>query len=79
MASPLDWSLTLGALAACAGLFVFANHRAGKPAEPLRPRLVHWRLVVVVAAFLFILGLVHLANLFGVETGPDKSPFGRVR
>lgn len=66
-------------MAASIGLFILANRMADRPADPLRTRLIPWKLVIILAAFLFLLLLVHAANLLGVETGPDKSPFGRMR
>jgi len=32
---------------------------------------------MILSAFCVVISLVHIANLLGVETGPDKSPFGR--
>ena len=77
MPAELDWTLTMIALAACIGLFLVANQRASRPADPLKPRWVPWKLIIVLSAFLAVVVLVHIANLLGVETGPDKSPFGR--
>lgn len=73
----LDWILTTVALAATAGLALFANWKAGQPWDDLRPRLLPWRLILIFAVFAFLLAAVHLANLFGIETGPEHSPFGR--
>jgi len=77
MSPALDWTLTLIGLALAIGLFVLSNLRAGRPADPLRPRWVPWKLMIVLSAFMIVLAIVHMANLLGVETGPDKSPFGR--
>jgi predicted MFS family arabinose efflux permease len=77
MSPTLDWTLTLIGLALAIGLFVLSNLRAGRPADPLRPRWVPWKLMIVLSAFMIVLAIVHMANLLGVETGPDKSPFGR--
>ena len=78
MSPTLDWTLTLIGLSLAIGLFVLSNVRAGRPADPLRPRWVPWKLMIVFSAFLIVLAIVHIANLLGVETGPDKSPFGRM-
>ncbi len=77
MSHTLDWALTLTGLILSIGLFVLANLRAGRPADPLRPRWIPWKLMIVLSAFFIVLAIVHIANLLGVETGPDKSPFGR--
>ncbi|MEL7129193.1 MAG: hypothetical protein AAGK23_06570 [Pseudomonadota bacterium] len=73
----LDWTLTIVGLIATLGLCVVANWRAGLPWDDMHPRKVPWRGVLVFSTFVFVLLLVHLVNLLGVETGPDKSPFGR--
>ncbi len=74
-----DWIVPLLVLAGLLGLAVYANWKAGQPWDDLRPRLVPWRLVLILSGFAIILVLVHLANLAGLETGPDKSPLGRWR
>lgn len=58
-------------------LGIVANWRAGLPWDDLKPRRVPWGFVMILSAFGFVILLVHLANLAGLETGPDKSPFGR--
>lgn len=73
----LDLILTLTGLVAMAALGVVANWRAGLPWNDLKPRRVPWRLVIIMAGFCFVLLLVHLVNLLGLETGPENSPFGR--
>jgi len=73
----LDLILTLIGLVALLALGVVANWRAGLPWNDLKPRRVPWGFVMMMAAFGFVILLVHLVNLAGLETGPDKSPFGR--
>lgn len=43
----------------------------------MKPRRLPWRFIMILSGFLVVVTLVHLVNLLGVETGPDKSPFGR--
>lgn len=73
----LDLILTLTGLVGAVALGVIANWRAGLPWNDLKPRRVPWRLVLIFTVFVFVLLLVHLVNLAGVETGPENSPFGR--
>lgn len=73
----LDWILTLIALSGFLTLTVFANWKASRPWDDMKPRQLPWRMIMIVSGFGVVLALVHIANLFGVETGPDKSPFGR--
>jgi hypothetical protein len=35
----------------------------------LKPRLIPWRLVMIVSGAVGILMLAHVANLFGIQTG----------
>lgn len=73
----IDWILTLGGMLAMAVLGFVANWRAGLPWDDLKPRIVPWRIVLIFSGFVFVVLLVHLVNLAGVETGPEKSVFGR--
>lgn len=58
-------------------MFFLSSHRAGKPYDEMKPKRVPWGFLIVLSAFWTVLMLVHLANLWGLETGPDKSPFMR--
>ena len=76
----LDWVLTITVLLGSIGLGILSNWQAGRPPrEDLRPRIVPWRFVMILSAFLAVLSVVHLANLFGIETGPEHSPLMRGR
>lgn len=61
--------ITLGVLAGSAGLAVFGLWWGGRPADPMRTRLIPWTPVVLIATFAAVLALVHLLNLAGLETG----------
>ncbi|MFV4733665.1 hypothetical protein ACNJUX_21010 [Mycobacterium tuberculosis] len=66
----MDWGVTLGLILGCAGVAVFAGWRGARAPDLLRgPRLIPWRLIMVLAAAAGMLGLVHVANLLGIETG----------
>lgn len=73
----LDLILTLTGLVGALGLGIVANWRAGLPWNDLKPRRVPWRFVIILSGFVFMILLVHLVNLAGVETGPENSPFSR--
>jgi hypothetical protein len=65
----MDLTVTLIVLAVGAGLFVFGSWKSAQPADPLKPRMAPWRLIMIVSGVVAILMLVHVVNLFGVETG----------
>jgi multisubunit Na+/H+ antiporter MnhB subunit len=50
-------------------LFAVTSWRSSLPSDPLRPRLLPWRLIMIGSGAAALLLLVHLLNLFGVETG----------
>jgi hypothetical protein len=64
-----DAWITLGVLAGSTAVAVYGQWRGGRPADPMRPRLIPWTPVVLIAAFAALLALVHLLNLAGLETG----------
>ncbi len=70
-------TLTLLALGAGIVLTLFANWKAGQPWDDMKPKVIPWRIVMIFSMFAVILALVHLANLSGIETGPEHSPFRR--
>ena len=64
LAPTLVLFLLAAATVACSGW------RGARPFDPRRgPRLVPWRLIMVTAAVVALVLLVHLANLLGVKTG----------
>lgn len=73
----LDLILTLSGMVGLIALGFVANKKAAEPRNDERPSRIPWPLVIIFAAFCFVVLFVHLINIAGVETGPDKSPFGR--
>jgi len=66
----MDWAATLGVTLGFVALAVFAGWRGQRPPNLVKgPRMVPWRLVMVLAASVVLLCLVHIANLLGFETG----------
>jgi hypothetical protein len=66
----MDFNLTLGLLAAFAGLGVFCGWRGSLPSNPAKGvRMMPWRPLMVACAAAALLMLVHLANLAGIQTG----------
>ncbi len=70
MRSQMSLSLTLALTAALLGLAAFAAWRGARAPNPHRgPRMIPWRLIMLLAAAGAILMIVHLANLGGMTTG----------
>lgn len=66
----MDMTLTLVALALAAAVAAGAGWMGARPPNPhLGPRMVPWRVIMVVAVVGGLLMLVHLVNLSGVATG----------
>lgn len=72
-------NLILSALGIALGVggFFLASWRASKPHDKPEPRLIPWRFVMMACILFVLLIVAYLMNLAGIETGPDKSPFGR--
>jgi hypothetical protein len=63
-------TLTLWLLGACVALAIFAGWRGARPPDPMRgPRMAPWRFLMLLAACLALVFVVHLANLLGLHTG----------
>jgi len=69
----MELSLTLAAGAVLLALTLFAGWKGARPPDLRRgPRLVPYRFVMLLGAAGLIVVLVHLVNLMGVSTGPDR-------
>jgi len=66
----MDLPLTLALAAALLALAVFSGWMGARPPNPHKgPRLLPYRLIMVTAAAVMMLMLVHVVNLLGVTTG----------
>jgi hypothetical protein len=66
----MDWPTTLAITAAAAGLTALFGWLGARPPDLSRgPRLVPWRVLMVLSAVGTLLMLVHMLNLAGVATG----------
>ena len=73
-----QWIVSLVIMAAFAALGVYAHSKLGTVRKKdQRPHQLPWGLIMVACVFALFLGVVHIMNLLGVETGPGKGPFGR--
>ena len=65
-----EWIFTLSGTLAGATLLALAVWQDGRPKRDTgRTRWISWRLVMLLAAAIVLLGLVHAANKLGFHTG----------
>jgi hypothetical protein len=65
----MDMTTTLILMAAMAGVFGIGSWIAARPADPLNPRLIPWRPIILVAGVVGLILAAHLVNLLGFSTG----------
>lgn len=66
----MDLPLTLAAAAVFLVLAVICGWRGARPIDVIKgPRMIPWRPLMMICVVGLMLMLVHLANLFGVQTG----------
>lgn len=67
----MDLSLTLTLLAVSVAVAVFSGWRGARPPDLSKgPRMAPWRFIMLVAAALAFLLLIHLASTLGGRTYP---------
>ena len=65
--APMTLPLTLALTAAAVAMAIFAGWRGARPSQPhLGIRMVPWRFVMILAAAVAFLLIVHLAALLGM-------------
>jgi hypothetical protein len=69
MVSSLEFWITIGVFAICAALISFLSWLERQPRKSLNPRMIPTTPVIIFLAFVSIVALVHLANLYGIHTG----------
>ncbi len=67
----MDLTVTLILLAAALGATLFCGWRGARPPDPMKgPRMIPWRFLMIGAAALALLLLIHLATLLGAQRAP---------
>jgi len=63
-------------LAIAAALTVAFGYMGQRPMNPVKgPSLIPWRLLMVLSFTVSLLMIVHLLNLFGVQTGQQQTRY----
>jgi hypothetical protein len=63
----MSMTLTLSLLAGALIVAVFAGWRGARPSNFLKPRMVPWRFIMLLAGALVFLLAIHLGTLLGVQ------------
>ncbi len=71
----MDLTATLIVLAACVAIFAFGSWRSTRPADPLKPRMLPWRTIILIAGAVGVFMAVHVVNLLGIETGQQTTRY----
>ncbi|MCA3555003.1 hypothetical protein [Aestuariivirga sp.] len=64
-----EFAVTLAIFLACAAVVGFLAWLERRPRKSLTPRLIPTTPVLLIFGFIGLLALVHLANLYGIQTG----------
>ena len=64
-----DFLLTLGVFLISAGVVAYMSWLERQPRKSLTPRMLPTLPVLLIFGFIGLLALVHLANLYGIQTG----------
>ena len=69
MTSTLNFWITIAVLFTSGGTMAYMIRQERKPRERLEPRMIPTTPVIIIFAFIGLLALVHLANMYGIHTG----------
>ncbi len=76
MRSQMDFPLTLAISAGLLALTLGAGWLGARPPNPHKgPRMVPWRMIMLLSAAVLMVVLAHLLNLAGVTTGRGGQPY----
>jgi bacteriorhodopsin len=69
MVSSFEFWITIGVFLLGAAAVGFLSWLEKQPRKRLEPRLIPTTPLIILCAFIALLALVHLANLYGIKTG----------
>ncbi|MEO1554321.1 MAG: hypothetical protein AAFR82_10335, partial [Pseudomonadota bacterium] len=73
----LDWIISLSFAVSLIALGIFAQSKMGTVRKKdQRPHQLPWGLIMIGCVFGFVLVVVHILNIIGVETGPEHGLLG---
>jgi hypothetical protein len=69
MISSIEFWITIGVLLLAVSAVGYFSWLERRPRKKLEPRMIPTTPVIIFFAFVAMLALVHLANLYGIHTG----------
>ena len=69
-----EFLITLAVFLACAAVVGLMAWLERRPRKTLSPRLIPTTPVLLIFGFIGLLALVHLANMYGIQTGNRPRP-----
>jgi hypothetical protein len=69
MTSSLNFWITIAVLFGSGGIMAMMIRAERRPRKSLEPRMIPTTPVIIIFAFIGLLALVHLANMYGIHTG----------
>ena len=69
MTNSFEFWITIGVFLLCGAVIGYLSWLEKQPRKRLEPRLIPTTPVIIICAFIGLLALVHLANLYGIQTG----------
>ena len=68
----MNLELTLTLIAIFGSIFALAAWRSSRPSNPAKVRMIPWTMVAIISATFAIILMIHLASLFGIESGGGR-------
>jgi amino acid transporter len=69
MTSSLNFWITITVLFGSVGIMALMIRAERQPRKSLEPRMIPTTPVIIIFAFIGLLALVHLVNMYGIHTG----------
>ncbi len=73
MTNEIELIITIAIMVAEAGLIALCYYRAKQPADPLKPRIINYGLIMVLMTLIFLATLAHAVSLItGTQVKPRR-------
>ena len=73
MTNEIELIITLAIMVAEAGLIALCYYKAKQPADPLKPRILNYALIIIMLTLVFLATLAHAVSLItGTQVKPRR-------